>query len=74
MGWCILSLSLSVLVNGSPTKQFALERGLLQGDLLSPFFFNIVVEGLSSLLNKACELGLMRGMVFGNNEVHLSHL
>ncbi|KAK2642706.1 hypothetical protein Ddye_024469 [Dipteronia dyeriana] len=57
---------LSVLVNGCPTPQFGVEKGLRQGDPLSPFLFNIIVEGLNCLLHKAVNLGLMCGERFGN--------
>ncbi|KAK2659274.1 hypothetical protein Ddye_005807 [Dipteronia dyeriana] len=67
-GWicnCILSPLLSVLVNGNPTSQFGVERGLRQGDPLFPFLFNIVVEGLSSLILKAVNLGMVQREDFG---------
>ena len=76
-GWirhCISSPLLSVLVNGSPTPQFGLEIGLRQGDPLSPFLFNIVVEGLSGLILKAVDKGLVQGEDFGGAEVNISHL
>ncbi|KAK3189921.1 hypothetical protein Dsin_029482 [Dipteronia sinensis] len=34
----------------------------------------MVVEGLSSLLRKAHDLDMIRGISFGNTEVHISHL
>ncbi|KAK3189744.1 hypothetical protein Dsin_029305 [Dipteronia sinensis] len=71
---CITSPTLSVLVNGSPTSHFNIERGLRQGDPLSPLLFNVVVEGLSSLLRKAHDLDMIRGISFGNSEVDISHL
>ena len=47
---CLASASISILVNGSPTKEFSPSRGLRQGDPLAPFLFNIVAEGLNGLM------------------------
>ena len=44
---CISTIKLSVLVNGSPTLEFALEKGIRQGDPLSLLLFTIVAEGLN---------------------------
>ena len=48
---CMSTATLAVLVNGSPTDFFEIEKGLRQSDLLSPLLFNICVNGLSCLLN-----------------------
>ncbi|XP_058775264.1 uncharacterized protein LOC131649521 [Vicia villosa] len=48
---------MSVLVNGSPKKEFKVKRGLRQGDLISPFLFDIVAKGLKGLVNKAVKNG-----------------
>jgi hypothetical protein len=65
---------MSVLVNGSPTKEFKLEKGLRQGDPLSPFLFNIAVQGLSCMLQRGCNLGLIEGVSIGQAGLALSHL
>ncbi|KAK2656629.1 hypothetical protein Ddye_009681 [Dipteronia dyeriana] len=59
---CISSSLISVLVNESPSKEFVVGRGLHQGDHLSSFLFNIVVEALNRLLLKARDLNLFRGL------------
>lgn len=50
---CISTASASVLVNGSPSEKFRLERGIRRSDPLSPFLFLVVTEGLNALTRKA---------------------
>lgn len=57
----VFSSTMSVMVNGSPTREFNMEKGLRQGYPLSPFLFVIVVEGLKLLVNKAVENGDFKG-------------
>nr|GEX62551.1 cysteine-rich receptor-like protein kinase [Tanacetum cinerariifolium] len=45
----------SVLVNGSPTLEFKLSKGLRQGDPLSPFFFITAIKALHIAMLKAKE-------------------
>ncbi|XP_071687371.1 uncharacterized protein [Rutidosis leptorrhynchoides] len=71
---CLSSGRSSVLIRGSPTKEFSLEKGLRQGDPLSPFLFLIVCEALSVMLNDATRLGFYMGVSVGKDAVHLSHL
>ncbi|GAU38652.1 hypothetical protein TSUD_276920 [Trifolium subterraneum] len=49
---CVFAGNLSVLVNGSPTPEINIQRGLKQGDTLAPFLFLLVVEGLSGVMRK----------------------
>ncbi|CAM8953600.1 unnamed protein product [Rhodiola kirilowii] len=71
---CYSSASLSILVNGSPSKVLPMERGLRQGDPLSPFLFLLVAEGLSRLLNNAVRAGMIKGVGWGKNGEALTHL
>lgn len=50
-----------VLINGSTTKDFKVNRGLYQGDPISPFLFVLVTWALTSLMNKAVEDGDFHG-------------
>lgn len=52
-GWIegyLSTTEMSIIINGSPTKPFWMEKGLRQGDLLSLFLFVMVAEVLYKLL------------------------
>ncbi|KAE8696464.1 hypothetical protein F3Y22_tig00110670pilonHSYRG00065 [Hibiscus syriacus] len=64
-GWvweCISTVRVSVLLNGSPTKEFKMLRGLRQGDPLSPFLFLMVTETLHLMLEGAVSKGYIEGI------------
>ncbi|KAE8721654.1 hypothetical protein F3Y22_tig00015426pilonHSYRG00066 [Hibiscus syriacus] len=65
---CISTASISVLVNGSPTEEFPIAKGLRQGCSLSLLLFNVVGELLHMMLSKAVEIGLFQGFSFGKNQ------
>lgn len=52
----IFSYYMSVLVNGIPSKDLEVERGLRQGDPLSPFLFMIIEEDLEGIIRKDISL------------------
>ncbi|GJR88098.1 hypothetical protein Tco_0212109 [Tanacetum coccineum] len=59
-------------LNGSPSKEFNLERGLRQGDPLSPFLFLMVAEALQISILEACGKGLYKGVYLSNNGANIS--
>ncbi|XP_016206370.1 uncharacterized protein LOC107646721 [Arachis ipaensis] len=65
---------MSVLVNGSPSKPFNMERGLRQGDLLSPLLFVLVVDVLHRMLGEAVRHGRIASLLVGRDHIELSHL
>ncbi|MCI28315.1 LINE-1 reverse transcriptase like [Trifolium medium] len=71
---CVFAGNLSVLVNGSPTPEISIQRGLKQGDPLAPFLFLLVVEGFSGVMRKAVESNLFKGVSIGRESVVISHL
>jgi hypothetical protein len=73
---CVSSATASVLVNGSPTEEFRLGRGLRRRDTLSPFLFLIATEGLNVMLKASIANDLFKGCQFGNEDtfvVRVSH-
>ncbi|KAJ0749948.1 putative RNA-directed DNA polymerase [Helianthus annuus] len=78
--WCswimgiLKSANSSVLVNGSPTFTFKCEKGMRQGDPLSPFLFLVVMEALSVMVIKAINGGIIKGISTPSNGPNISHL
>nr|GEV30152.1 ankyrin repeat-containing protein [Tanacetum cinerariifolium] len=68
---CLKSAFASVLINSFPTKEFKVEKGLRQGDPLSPFLFIIAIEALNVALLNTCN-NTFHGVKVGN--IHVSHL
>lgn len=68
---CISTASANVLVNGSPSGEFRMERGLRQGDPLSPFQFLVAAEGLNLLFKRAVKAGLKREITVGRDKVEI---
>lgn len=71
---CLKTASVSILVNGSPTEEFYMTRGVRQGDSLSHFLFILAAEGLNILVREAVDKGIFTGVKVGVNEVSISHL
>ena len=63
-----------MLVNGSPTQEFWPSKGLRQGDLLAPFLFLIVVEGLAGLVRVAAKKKLLEGIKVGEKNIEVNML
>ena len=65
---------MSVLVNGSPTKEFLPKRGLRLGDPLVLFLFLIVAEGLAGVSRMAVEKNLIDSLEIGREKVKVNML
>jgi hypothetical protein len=63
---CVFGGSMSILVNGSPTEEICIQRGLKQGDPLAPFLFLLVAEGFSGLMRNAVDRNLFEGFPLGD--------
>lgn len=72
MGY-LSSASLSILINGHPTKFFRPSRGLRQGCPLSPYLFLLCSQALSTLLKGRVHFGGLRGITCARQAPEITH-
>jgi hypothetical protein len=71
---CVSSVRYRIRVNGELSSELIPERGLRQGDPLSPYLFLICAEGFSALLHKAEVEGSLKGIKVCPNAPSVTHL
>lgn len=71
---CVTTVTFSILIDGSNSKEFQPQRGLRQGDPLSPYLFIICVDVFSELINKANNNKLIHGVKIVNGAPEITHL
>lgn len=71
---CLSSAHLFVLVNGSRKGFYRMEKGVRQGDPLSPYLYAIVVEALHLMFQYVCSQGLIHGFGITHSDIEIPHL
>ena len=71
---CITTVTYSILINGTPTGIICPNRGLRQGNPLSPYLFLLCTEGLHGLISQAASEGHIRGISICRSGPRLTHL
>ncbi|CAA7054626.1 unnamed protein product [Microthlaspi erraticum] len=77
IGWimkCIKSVVYKVLINGQPRGKITPNRGLRQGDPLSPYIFILCTEVLISNLKRAESVKSLTGLKVARASPPVSHL
>ncbi|XP_060974305.1 uncharacterized protein LOC133039423 [Cannabis sativa] len=71
---CVTSVSFQVLINGGLTTKFSPNRGVRQGDPLSPLLFILCGEVLSRMISAKEEEGSLYGFRISPESQPISHL
>ncbi|GJT25798.1 putative RNA-directed DNA polymerase, eukaryota, reverse transcriptase zinc-binding domain protein [Tanacetum coccineum] len=71
--YLVLALT-TVFIDGSPSPEFKLEKGLWQGDSFPPILYILAIEALNVVLIEAESKELFRGVEVGKDKIDVSHL
>lgn len=73
---CMQSETVSVLVNGRPTSEFHVSKGIRHGDPIAQFLFLIVADGMNDLIRSVVEKDKYKDYtIIGREEVaSISHI
>ncbi|KAL0430792.1 UNVERIFIED_CONTAM: putative mitochondrial protein [Sesamum radiatum] len=71
---CVSSVSYSFVLNGRQFGNIIPERGLRQGDPLSPYLFLLCTEAFSSLITRTELTGQLKGIRVSRGAPSISHL
>ncbi|KAI5339194.1 hypothetical protein L3X38_018466 [Prunus dulcis] len=71
---CVTTVSYSFMLNGNPVGYVIPQRGLRQGDPLSPYLLLLCAEALSSLILQAERRNLLHGVNLCRGALSVSHL
>lgn len=71
---CMSTVKYTFAVSGHEVGPIVPQRGLRQGDPISPYLFLLCAEGLSSLIQKSQARGDLHGCKIANSPPILSHL
>jgi len=71
---CMRTVTYSILINGKPQGHVVPTRGIRQGDPLSPYFFILCAEALSSLLHQAGRAGEVLEVIMSRGSTRINHL
>lgn len=72
--WCISSSRIRLLLNVDALQKFKPERGICQGDPLSPYLFVLCLERLFHLIQVAVEKKVWKPIKISKRSPRLSHL
>ncbi|XP_074356044.1 uncharacterized protein LOC141695716 [Apium graveolens] len=71
---CIKTVSYSFIQKGTVFGEVRPQRGIRQGDPISPYLYILCAEGLSSIIKRNEEVGLLHGCSIARRAPVMSHL